>query len=106
MVSIYMNMEKLQLIIDGHAGADEPGKDLVCCSVSILAQSLSLYMDVREKAGDLKYKINEVRFGKVYIIVTPNEWSEKEIRGAYEVIREGMRALAEDYPDNVKMEEA
>ena len=105
MVSIYLNMEKHQLMIDGHAGAAEPGKDLVCCAISILAESLSRYLEARESMGNLKYVINEVKPGKTFISTVPSEWSVKEIQGAFAMTREGLRALAEEYPENIKMEE-
>ena len=105
MVGIYLNMEKRQLMIDGHADSAEPGKDLVCCAVSILAESLSRYMDAQEGNSGLKYLINEIEPGRTYISAVPSEWCEKEIQGAFGMTREGLRALAEEYPEYIRLEE-
>ena len=106
MVRIYCNREKLELQIDGHANSAEYGKDLVCCAVSILAESLSRYLDRKEEAGELRYLVNEIAEGRVYISADPCRWDLKETVGAFEVIREGLKAIAEEYPEYIKMEEA
>lgn len=105
MVSIYMDMEKHQLKIDGHANADEFGKDLVCCAVSILVQTLSRYIEARKTTGDLISAVNVIESGKAEITAEPRAWFEREITAAFATVRLGLRALAEDYPENIKMEE-
>lgn len=104
-VNIYMDMEKLELQINGHACSAEPGKDLVCCAVSILAESISRYMERKESSGDLEFLINEIQEGRVLIKAEPNKWDMKESKGAFEVVREGFRALANEYPEYITMEE-
>ena len=105
MVRIYLNMENLELDVHGHANTAEAGKDLVCCAASMLIESLSRYAAVRESEGDMKSLINEIRGGRAIIASRPCEWSEREVTGAYEVIREGLRALARDYPEYITLEE-
>lgn len=106
MVKIRIDVAKLELKIAGHAEADEPGKDLVCCAVSILADTLSRYLETLKEAKDLCKLTEEFQHGYVYIKAKPWGWKGMRAWTAFEITREGLRAIAEEYPQYVTMEEA
>jgi uncharacterized protein YsxB (DUF464 family) len=106
MVNITLIVNQPYLNVSGHANSDEIGKDLVCCALSILVDSLSRYMAVKEEEGALHYLANEVQEGSALIAALPTERSAQEVRGAFEMAREGLRALADEYPEYIKLEEA
>ena len=41
MVEVVFKPKELELIVRGHAGADEKGKDIICSAVSMLAYQLA-----------------------------------------------------------------
>lgn len=105
MVIIQINMKTHALIIKGHAGSAEPGKDLVCCAVSTLAETLSRYLEVRMEEGALEMLMDKVEAGDVKIVAWPESTNVKQINAVYEMIREGYRAIAEEYPQYIKLRE-
>ena len=105
MVEIRISMRTLELQVDGHAGADEFGKDMVCCAVSVLIQTLVRNMEVAQVRGELQYLDKEIRDGHVYLMPHPYGWSLQNIVTAYRVIREGLRALSEQYEQYIRLEE-
>ena len=104
-VDIKISLRTLELQAKGHAGSAEAGKDLVCCAVSTLIQTLSRNMEVALERGELQDLIQEIREGYVYIMPRPYGWSLRDIVTVYLVIREGLRALAEDNEDYIRLEE-
>ena len=105
MVRVQINVNRHALIIKGHAGAAEPGRDLVCCAVSTLAETLSRYLETRMEDGALEMLMDKVEPGNVQIIAWPESTNEKQIRALFEMIREGYRAIAEEYPQYIKLRE-
>ena len=105
MVRVQINVKRHALIINGHAGAAEPGRDLVCCAVSTLAETLSRYLETRMEDGALEMLMDKVEPGNVQIIAWPESTNEKQIRALFEMIREGYRAIAEEYPQYIKLRE-
>lgn len=105
MVRVTINVKRHVLIIKGHAGAAEPGRDLVCCAVSTLAETLSRYLEVRMEEGALEMLMDKVEPGNVQIIAWPESTNEKQIMALFEMIREGYRAIAEEYPQYIKLRE-
>lgn len=105
MIRIRIDMETLEMEISGHANSAEKGKDLVCCAVSTLAETLSRYLEKQMADGNLINLVDEIGNGLVYLNPTPYGWSIQETVAAYKVIREGFRALANEYTDYITLEE-
>ena len=84
------------LVVDGHANYAEHGKDIVCASVSVLFQSLANALETYT-ADDIAVRISP---GDSHII-----WNGRQstyarlITGAFV---DGMRSVAEAYPDYVQ----
>lgn len=105
MVDIKLSLQTLEFQVDGHARAGEFGQDLICCAVSVLVQTLIRNMEVAYERGELQYLDEEVRDGHVYLMPHPYGWSLQNIVTAYRVIREGLRALSEQYEQYIRLEE-
>lgn len=105
MVTVKINTRTLEIMMDGHANTAPKGQDLVCCAVSILIQTLCLYMEEQEKAGRLAGLKEEIEPGHVYLNPQPYGWSKKDALTAFNVIREGLRALAKQYENHIRLEE-
>ena len=89
----------IRLIIKGHAGQAEKGKDLVCSAVSILTHTVA--ENVRRLC---KHHIGYISLeeGDSEVDIFFNSDNEyKEIGGKIEAIATGFELLAESYPENV-----
>lgn len=89
---IYIEAKKdhqtIEVAITGHAYSNEPGKDLVCCAISTLAQTLAFYLQDIGVVGE--YVIED---GSSYIKAT----LDKETEAAAEAILFGMEQIAKQY---------
>lgn len=105
MVKIRIDMNALELRMQGHANSDRHGKDLVCCALSILTETLSRYLERMLAEGQIYNLREEIEPGDVYIQAEPWGWSRKDTWVAFNVIREGMRALAKGNEKFIEMKE-
>ena len=83
--------------VKGHANYAEPGKDIVCAAVSVLAQNL--IQSIEELTPDkIKYSIQP---GRVCIEYRNLSEKAKSLFGSFFI---GIRMVIEDYPENVRMD--
>lgn len=87
---------KNSISIIGHANYAEPGKDIVCAGVSTLVQTL--IQAVEELTTDkIQY---DMQPGKVHI----NFWCLSDpTRALIDAFFIGVKLIADNYPDNVKL---
>lgn len=78
----------LELAVTGHAYSNDPGKDLVCCAISTLVQTLAFYLQDVGVHGE--YFIEE---GSSYIKAD----LDKATEAAAEAILFGMEQIAKQY---------
>ena len=105
MVRITIDINSLEIRMEGHACTAEKGKDLVCCALSTLIETLSRYLE-NQLAEGMIYNLEEnIEEGDSYIRATPFGWSRKDTETAFRVVREGVRAIAAEYNKNVTLEE-
>lgn len=89
--------------VEGHARYAEPGKDIVCASVSVLSQSVLMQL---QKVAIVQYKIEDEFYGSgdgllaVKILSTDT----KEVQTLINLLATGISEIAEQYPDHVKLE--
>ena len=85
-----------RITINGHANYAEQGKDIVCAGVSVLVQTL--IQSVEELTADkIQY---DMQPGTVHI----KFWCLSDpTRALIDAFFVGIRMLAEEYPDNVKL---
>lgn len=94
---IEIHREENRLTVKGHAGYAEPGKDIVCAAVSILAQNL--IQSIEELTPDkTKYSILPGR-----VCIEYRNLSEKA-KSLFDSFFIGIRMVIEDYPENVRMD--
>lgn len=95
----------LRLTVEGHAGADDTGHDLVCASASILAYTVAQIVQTMEHHGDLIDKpCIELNDGDATIILRcKNDDIYAEARHTFFVAKTGYDLLAHNYPQYVEL---
>ena len=107
MTKAKMDWRRMELTLEGHAGSDVPGKDLVCCAESILTQALvNALADLQMKTGCTRAEWSGHKDdGTLRIRATVN-WSNLSlVRGYFEVTVTGLRMLADRYPEYIELRE-
>lgn len=90
--------------IDGHAGQDNSGHDIVCSAASILAYTLAQTMRyIEEQDGFELRPIIQLNEGKAIVLVRPKEKYEGEVMQSFFTIEVGYSLLAQNYPQYVEL---
>lgn len=83
-----------QIIIKGHSGYDEPGKDIVCAAISTLSDATYNYL------AALGNKVNKVEGDALFVInIEYINNSSRRILGTFIKMVDD---IAEQYPENVR----
>lgn len=98
MIEIVYNPDELTVEATGHAGAAPYGRDMVCCAVSVLMQTLEA---TGRRVGAVKSSIAPGH-AAVQILPYPLQWIEAEQR--VEAIVDGLREVARSYPQYVHIQ--
>ena len=86
--------------IKGHANYAERGKDIICASISAIAQAATLGLLEVAKINPTIQKSD----GLLNVNIT--EYYERlDIRAILDTMVAGIRNIAEQYPKNIKIEE-
>ncbi|MGM9662434.1 MAG: ribosomal-processing cysteine protease Prp [Oscillospiraceae bacterium] len=97
----------MELEVKGHAGAGPAGQDIVCAAVSALAQTLGDRVEaLAMQGGAYCFEKAYRREENSWIVVgsfLPEE--ESRARAWFEFVREGIAAIAAQYPERVELEE-
>ena len=93
-IRLASNEERFKLVCKGHAGFDEPGKDIVCAAVTALCYALVESLPADKWRGGM-YE------GDIRIEVDCSQQSDE--RKAFEVIARGLKLIAESYPENIQL---
>lgn len=103
MTEIFVDWDALILKASGHAGQAPYGQDIVCAAVSVLTQALAMRLMDDEKRGRLKVDVKiDKETGTMRLQTWPNSGREEQTRAYFKVITTGLRAIAEQYPQNVR----
>ena len=90
--------------IDGHAGQDDKGHDIVCSAASILAYTLEQTMRYIEEQGGFELNpVIQLSEGKAIVLVRPKEEYEGEVMQSFFTIEVGFSLLAQNYPQYVEL---
>lgn len=92
------------VIVEGHSGFDEYGKDIVCAGVSTLVFTLVNSIHDEESAGRLKLLRDIVRDGYVCLEIEPFDFAKERICAVADTCVNGLLMLAEHYPEYIKFE--
>ena len=99
MTEIRHKPDEFSLLISGHAGYAEEGKDIVCAGISALMFALPASL----RGRGIRYFLDlSSPDGHAYIAAYPTAEQRYPCTVIYDTIAEGLALLAENYPDNVK----
>lgn len=93
-----------RLTVTGHAGAADPGKDLVCASASMLAYTLAANVANMADNGQVRQPIIKTEEGDTEISCNPRHNLKASVTLIFDSVCVGFELLAHDYPDFVKYE--
>lgn len=97
-------IDTIVLKVEGHAGQDTKGKDIICSAASILTYTIAQYLTYMHKRGGLqkkpRIKLNE---GDAVIVAKPTKDFEGEVLNAFFVAEVGFSLLAKNYPEFVEL---
>ena len=93
------------LLVKGHAGQAEVGKDIVCASASILAYTIAQVVKLMERHGDLvESPTLDLEGGDATIVCRAKDDDLfAEIMQDFFVVRTGYTLLAHNYPEYVQI---
>ena len=100
---IRVRIAPLRVQAAGHAGYDEPGKDIVCAAVSALLQALALGIERLERYGHITEKAVLLEEGEAVLAATPAQGHEQAARLLFDVFGEALLRLAEEYSEYVEV---
>ena len=94
---------KLTMRAEGHAGYAPAGQDIVCAAVSVLAQTLANKVEAAARSGRLLTSC--VQHGETFVVQSLPKPGPNALMVAswFDFVEEGLRALAEEHPDNVEL---
>lgn len=90
-----------EISVTGHADYAGGGKDIVCAACSVLAWVFVRLFHALEDRDKCTLLREVVEPGEVHLTVYPAPGARGEIDLLVNVMRDGYRELAEQYPDNV-----
>ena len=102
MINITFDSLNLDLKVEGHAGADVKGKDIICSAVSMLFYTLA---DSLNKSEEMlkKHPIIEMEDGNGHIKCRPKKEYQGNITLIYWTILNGYQLLADEYKEYVTL---
>lgn len=91
------------LAASGHAGYAPAGQDIVCAAVSVLVQTLANKVEAAARSGRLLTSC--VQHGETFVVQALPKPGPNALMVAswFDFVEEGLRALAEEHPDNVEL---
>lgn len=104
MVKITYHRDLNRVTIEGHANTAEKGEDIVCASVSILANTLGAFVENLKRARQVYNPIVDLKEGDALICCAPPNKYKSSVTLVFDSICGGFELLARDYPENVNYE--
>ena len=104
MIKVVYHRDYHRVSVEGHAGSEEKGKDLICASASILAYTLADYVKKVKDEDKVKFDLTVIEEGDTIISCSPYYENKTEVTTVFDAICRGFELLARDYPDNISYE--
>jgi uncharacterized protein YsxB (DUF464 family) len=82
---------------NGHAGTGARGTDIVCAAISVLSRSLARAL--HDKEG-INIRVDAPERGIFSAVISYSDGAEQFLRGAGSFLLEGLRSVAEEYPEH------
>ena len=100
---IRVRLAPFRVQADGHAGFDEPGRDIVCAAVSALLQALALGLARLERYGHITDTAILLDEGEAVLTATPTQGHQQAARLLFDVFGEALLRLAEEYSEYIEV---
>ena len=98
-------IDTIVLKVEGHAGQNTKGNDIVCSAASILTYTIAQYLQYVHKRGGLQKKPRiSIKDGDALIVAKPTEEYMGEVLNAFFVAEVGYSLLAQNYPQYVELD--
>lgn len=96
----------IRMTIRGHAGSAPCSHDLICAGVTALAYAAAQSVESLYEGGKIKdAPMVYLTPGEAEIAATPVGAFHKEVRTSLWTIQNGLRVLAESYPQHITVQE-
>lgn len=105
MIHARMDWRRMELMMWGHAGYAQAGKDIVCAGASMLFDALVGTLRDAEERGRTTAAVRERGESTVIITADPSMNNVSEIKAYYRMAVKGLKMLGEQYPENVELKE-
>ena len=103
MITITLNEDKHRVEMEGHAGYAKEGQDIVCSACTALFYTLQESLRLFPAEAYSRKPTFTLKKGKGVIKCNPSEAFTPNIDTVYWTVFNGFKALAEGYPENVKI---
>jgi uncharacterized protein YsxB (DUF464 family) len=95
---------ELILSMEGHAGADEFGKDIICSACSVLCYTLAQVFILMDDRNELMEKpVTDIEDGKARIVARPKAEYKNEAMQSFYTVIVGFTLLAHNFPQYVDL---
>lgn len=102
MIDITYDSSRHRLTMQGHAGAGEPGHDLVCAAASMLAMTVEANAAFMQGKGFVE-RVDIVRSsGSLSVEVVPLEKFKRAVSLVLDAVCVGFSLLAQNEPEHVR----
>ena len=101
MIQVVYHRNFHRLSITGHAGAAEPGYDLVCASASIMAYTLAANVANMADNGQVREPVMKMNEGDTEISCNPRHNLKASVTLVFDSVCVGFELLAHDYPQYI-----
>ena len=101
MIQVVYHRNFHRLSITGHAGAAEPGYDLVCASASMLAYTLAANVANMADNGQVREPVIKMNEGDTEISCNPRHNLKASVTLVFDSVCVGFELLAHDYPQYI-----
>lgn len=107
MTKICYNVDNMYLHLAGHAGGGTAGNDIICAGISSLTCALINMLNEEQEKGRIEADWN-IRPEPLDVTIRARPKTEhyrRTARDYYRVVVMGLKAMAENYPENIRLEE-
>lgn len=104
MIQVVYYRKYNRLTMTGHAGAGDPGHDLVCASASMLAYTLAINVANMADQGQVRQPITKLSDGDAEISCNPKCNLKNTVMLVFDSICVGFEMLVHQYPENISYE--
>lgn len=102
MVTVTYNSRDYTLMVEGHAGQAEAGKDLVCAAVSILVHTVTANLQLLDARSYLSRLDTHIAEGSASFDFPPRKGMEAMVTFAVALVVVGFEILAREAPEYVR----